>query len=75
MITALTIKSINTPAPAHRGDGLVHELTKNLSTLSVRHRFYGKSSGAMLVKAAVQLREGTRTRKCRVIAPHSLLEL
>ncbi|KAJ7710074.1 fungal-specific transcription factor domain-containing protein [Mycena olivaceomarginata] len=62
MIAALNIRSMNTPAPAPHGSDLAHiALTEDLSTLSinpVRNRFQGKSSGAMLVKQAVQLREG-----------------
>ncbi|KAJ7306330.1 fungal-specific transcription factor domain-containing protein [Mycena albidolilacea] len=62
MIAALNIRSMNTPAPAPHGSDLAHiALTEDLSTLSintVQNRFQGKSSGAMLVKQAVQLREG-----------------
>ncbi|KAJ7476649.1 fungal-specific transcription factor domain-containing protein [Mycena latifolia] len=61
-LAALTIRSMNTPAPAPHGDDLAHiALTQDLHDLSLNHhqkRFHGKSSGAMLVKAAVQLREG-----------------
>ncbi|KAJ7080234.1 fungal-specific transcription factor domain-containing protein [Mycena epipterygia] len=57
-LAALTIRSMNTPAPAPRGDDLEHiELTQNISDLSLQGRFHGKSSGAMLVKEAVLLRE------------------
>ncbi|KAF7351239.1 Zn(2)-C6 fungal-type domain-containing protein [Mycena sanguinolenta] len=62
MLAALNMRSMNTPAPAPHGDDLAHlELIQDLSNLSitqVRDRFQGKSSGAMLVKTAVQLREG-----------------
>ncbi|KAJ7686318.1 fungal-specific transcription factor domain-containing protein [Mycena rosella] len=61
-LAALAIRSMNTPAPAPHGDDLAHiALTQDISDLSINHqreRFHGKSSGAMLVKAAVQLREG-----------------
>ncbi|KAJ7079406.1 fungal-specific transcription factor domain-containing protein [Mycena belliarum] len=59
-LAALTIRSLNTPAPAPHDDLEHIELTQNLHDLSLNHhqeRFHGKSSGAMLVKAAVQLRE------------------
>ncbi|KAJ7925130.1 fungal-specific transcription factor domain-containing protein [Mycena leptocephala] len=62
MLAALNLRSMNTPAPASHGDDLAHialtEDFQNLSIVQARHRFHGKSSGAMLVKAAVQLREG-----------------
>ncbi|KAF8172539.1 fungal-specific transcription factor domain-containing protein [Mycena galopus ATCC 62051] len=62
MIAALNVRSMNSPAPAPHGDDLAHlALIDDLSHLSinqVRNRFQGKSSGAMLVKAAVILREG-----------------
>ncbi|KAJ7348419.1 hypothetical protein DFH08DRAFT_865945 [Mycena albidolilacea] len=51
MVAALNIRSMNTPAAA-----------PTLSINQVRDRFQGKSSGAMLVKAAVQLREGYEER-------------
>ncbi|KAJ6498264.1 fungal-specific transcription factor domain-containing protein [Mycena vulgaris] len=61
-LAALTIRSMNTPAPAPHGDDLAHiALTQDFHDLSLsnqRERFHGKSSAAMLVKAAVQLREG-----------------
>ncbi|KAJ7122289.1 fungal-specific transcription factor domain-containing protein [Mycena epipterygia] len=61
-LAILTIRSMNTPAPAPDGDDLAHiELTKDLSDLTIEQhheRFHGKSSAAMLVKAAVRLREG-----------------
>ncbi|KAF7359679.1 Zn(2)-C6 fungal-type domain-containing protein [Mycena venus] len=47
--------------PPHDDDLAHHRLIEDLSNLSInqiRDRFQGKSSGAMLVKAAVQLREG-----------------
>ncbi|KAJ7702821.1 fungal-specific transcription factor domain-containing protein [Mycena rosella] len=57
-LAALTIRSMNAPPPAPHGDDLEHiALTQNLHDLSMNPRFHGKSSGAMLVKAAVQLRE------------------
>ncbi|KAJ7105824.1 fungal-specific transcription factor domain-containing protein [Mycena epipterygia] len=53
---------MNTSAPAPHGEDLAHiELTKDLSNLSLAQHhqaFHGKSSDAMLVKAAVLLREG-----------------
>ncbi|KAJ6553299.1 fungal-specific transcription factor domain-containing protein [Mycena capillaripes] len=62
LLASLNIRSMNTPAPVPYGDDLAHiALTEDLQNLSinqVRHRFQGKSSGAMLVKAAIQLREG-----------------
>ncbi|KAJ7771013.1 fungal-specific transcription factor domain-containing protein [Mycena maculata] len=61
-LAALTIRSMNTPAPAPTADDLDHiALTQDLQDLSLsqhRERFHGKSSGAMLVKAAVQMRQG-----------------
>ncbi|KAJ6613518.1 fungal-specific transcription factor domain-containing protein [Mycena sp. CBHHK59/15] len=61
-LAALTIRSMSTPAPAPHGDDLAHiALTQDLQELSINQhsgRFHGKSGGAMLVKAAVQLREG-----------------
>ncbi|KAF7328387.1 Zn(2)-C6 fungal-type domain-containing protein [Mycena venus] len=62
LIAALNIRSMNTPAPAPHGDDLAHlALMDDISNLSIdqtRDRFQGKSSSAVLVKAAVQLREG-----------------
>ncbi|KAJ7832688.1 fungal-specific transcription factor domain-containing protein, partial [Mycena olivaceomarginata] len=61
VLAALNIRSMNTPAPAPQGADLAHhrliEDFSNLSINQVRDRFHGQSSGAMLVKAAVQLRE------------------
>ncbi|KAJ7323956.1 fungal-specific transcription factor domain-containing protein [Mycena albidolilacea] len=61
VLAALNIRSMNTPAPAPQGADLAHHrLIEDFSYLSinqVRDRFHGQSSGAMLVKAAVQLRE------------------
>ncbi|KAF7314458.1 Zn(2)-C6 fungal-type domain-containing protein [Mycena kentingensis (nom. inval.)] len=61
-LAALTIRSMNTPAPAPHEDDLAHiELTRDLGDLSIdshSERFHGKSSGAMLVKATVLAREG-----------------
>ncbi|KAJ7890934.1 fungal-specific transcription factor domain-containing protein [Mycena olivaceomarginata] len=66
IVAALNIRSMNTPAPAPNADDLAHiALLEDLDSLSinqVRDRFQGKSSGAMLVKAAVQLREGYEER-------------
>jgi hypothetical protein len=66
MVAALNIRSMNTPTPAPNADDLAHiALLEDLDSLSinqVRDRFQGKSSGAMLVKAAVQLREGYEER-------------
>ncbi|KAJ7483882.1 fungal-specific transcription factor domain-containing protein [Mycena galericulata] len=60
-LAALTIRSMNTPAPSPQGDDLAHiALTQDLEDLSInqhRNHFHGKSSGAMLVKVAVQLRQ------------------
>ncbi|KAJ7749389.1 fungal-specific transcription factor domain-containing protein [Mycena metata] len=57
-----SIRTINAPPPPSQADDLAHiELVQNLQDLSLRQaqdRFHGKSSGAMLVKAAVLLREG-----------------
>ncbi|KAJ7482632.1 fungal-specific transcription factor domain-containing protein [Mycena latifolia] len=61
-LAGLTIRSMNTPAPAPLEDRIEHvALTRDLSRLSInqhRERFLGKSSGANLIKAAVILREG-----------------
>ncbi|KAJ7190588.1 fungal-specific transcription factor domain-containing protein [Mycena pura] len=63
-LAALTIRSINTPAPVPHpdDDDLAHiALTQDMNDLSLNHHhehFHGKSSGAMLVKAAVLAREG-----------------
>ncbi|KAF7310165.1 Zn(2)-C6 fungal-type domain-containing protein [Mycena indigotica] len=61
-LAALTIRSMNTPTPAPHEEDLAHiELTQDMEELSISHhreRFHGKSSGAMLVKAAVLAREG-----------------
>jgi hypothetical protein len=57
---------MRTPAPVPNADDLAHiVLLEDLGSLSinqVRDRFQGKSSGAMLVKAAVQLCEGYEER-------------
>ncbi|KAJ7229523.1 fungal-specific transcription factor domain-containing protein [Mycena haematopus] len=62
VLAALNLRSMNAPAPAPYGDDLEHlKLIHDLEALSlsqIRDRFHGKSSGSMLVKAAVQLREG-----------------
>ncbi|KAJ7246772.1 hypothetical protein B0H12DRAFT_1305249, partial [Mycena haematopus] len=62
ILAALNLRSMNTPAPAPHGDDLAHlKLIHDLEALSLKqfsHGFHGKSSGSMLVKAAVQLREG-----------------
>ncbi|KAJ7758453.1 fungal-specific transcription factor domain-containing protein, partial [Mycena maculata] len=61
-LAALTIRSMNDPAPAPHGDDLAHiALTRDLQDLSInqiRERFIGKSSSANLVKEAVLLRQG-----------------
>ncbi|KAJ6475995.1 fungal-specific transcription factor domain-containing protein [Mycena vitilis] len=66
LIAALNLRSMNLPAPVPHGDDLAHiallEDFSNLSITQARNRFQGKSSGAMLVKAAVQLREGYEER-------------
>ncbi|KAK6977508.1 Zn(2)-C6 fungal-type domain-containing protein [Favolaschia claudopus] len=66
MLAALNIRSMNTAAPAPHGDDLAHvELVEEMGHLTlnqVRNRFQGKSSEAMLVKAAVQMREGYEER-------------
>ncbi|KAF7345892.1 Zn(2)-C6 fungal-type domain-containing protein [Mycena venus] len=62
LLAALNIRSMNTLAPAPHGDDLAHlALLDDLESLSIsqaQNRFQGKSSSAILVKAAVQLREG-----------------
>ncbi|KAJ6479497.1 fungal-specific transcription factor domain-containing protein [Mycena vitilis] len=66
LLAALNIRSMNTPAPEPHADDLAHhalvEDMEQLSIQSVNNRFLGKSSGAMLVKAAVLLREGYEER-------------
>ncbi|KAJ7751555.1 fungal-specific transcription factor domain-containing protein [Mycena maculata] len=61
-LAALTIRSMNDPAPAPHGDDLAHiELAREMQDLSVkqhRENFIGKSSTANLVKSAVLLRQG-----------------
>ncbi|KAJ7114697.1 hypothetical protein C8R44DRAFT_880780 [Mycena epipterygia] len=56
-LAALTIHSMNTPAPAPHGDDLAHlALTQAMSDLSLHQHhegFRSKFSGAMLVKAAI----------------------
>ncbi|KAJ7112225.1 fungal-specific transcription factor domain-containing protein [Mycena epipterygia] len=60
-LAALTIRSMNTPAPSPHGDDIEHiKLAQDMSDLSINNfqeRFHGKSSGAMLVKAAVLARQ------------------
>ncbi|KAJ6472406.1 fungal-specific transcription factor domain-containing protein [Mycena sanguinolenta] len=62
MLAALNLRSMNTPAPEPQGDDLAHlDLIRDIAAISLTqfsNGFQGKSSGAMLVKAAVQLREG-----------------
>ncbi|KAF7342742.1 Zn(2)-C6 fungal-type domain-containing protein [Mycena sanguinolenta] len=62
ILAALNLRSMNTPAPAPHSDDLAHlKLTHDLEALSIKHfstGFQGKSSGAMLVKAAVQMKRG-----------------
>ncbi|KAJ6571027.1 fungal-specific transcription factor domain-containing protein [Mycena vulgaris] len=66
-LAALTIRSMNISEPAPHVDDLEHiALTQDLQDLSfAKHheRYHGSSSGAMLVKAAVQLREGYEQRE------------
>ncbi|KAJ6464387.1 fungal-specific transcription factor domain-containing protein [Mycena sanguinolenta] len=62
VLAALNLRSMNTPAPAPHGDdwahlGLILEM-EAMSLLQFSTGFQGKSSGAMLVKAAAELREG-----------------
>ncbi|KAF7353494.1 hypothetical protein MSAN_01539000 [Mycena sanguinolenta] len=62
ILAALNLRSMNTQAPAPHGDDLAHlGLTRDFDAMSIRQfskGFQGKSSGAMLVKAAIELREG-----------------
>ncbi|KAF7328634.1 Zn(2)-C6 fungal-type domain-containing protein [Mycena sanguinolenta] len=62
ILAALNLRSMNTPAPAPHGDDLAHlRLIRDVSAMSLTQfskGFQGKSSGAMLVKAAIELREG-----------------
>ncbi|KAJ7141995.1 fungal-specific transcription factor domain-containing protein [Mycena filopes] len=62
IIGSMTIRTLNAPPPPSEGDDLAHiALVQDMHDLSlhqVQERFHGKSSGAMLVKAAVQLRQG-----------------
>ncbi|KAJ7169228.1 fungal-specific transcription factor domain-containing protein [Mycena crocata] len=63
-LAALSIRSMNTPAPAPQDgdDDTAHiALTRDMQALSIdqlRERFNGASSSATLVKATVLLREG-----------------
>ncbi|KAJ7096815.1 fungal-specific transcription factor domain-containing protein [Mycena epipterygia] len=61
-LAALTIRSMNTPAPSPPEEDLQHvDLAQDMSNLSINNfneRFHGKSSGALLIKTAVRLREG-----------------
>lgn len=60
-IAALSIRSMNTAAPAWTTeDAAKFSMVKDLHLPALRHErehFHGKSSNAMLVKASVQLRE------------------
>ncbi|KAF7353488.1 Zn(2)-C6 fungal-type domain-containing protein [Mycena sanguinolenta] len=62
ILAALNLRSMNTPAPAPHGDDLAHlGLIRDLGAMSLTQLsvgFQGKSSGTMLVKAAIKLREG-----------------
>ncbi|KAJ7021863.1 fungal-specific transcription factor domain-containing protein [Mycena alexandri] len=62
LLASMSIRSMNAPSPPSHGDDLAHiDLVQDLEELALHQaseRFLGKSSGAMLVKAAVQLREG-----------------
>ncbi|KAJ7179778.1 fungal-specific transcription factor domain-containing protein [Mycena filopes] len=61
LLASMSIRALNAPSASH-GDDLAHiELVQDFEDLDlhqINERFHGKSSGAMLVKAAVQLREG-----------------
>ncbi|KAF7328636.1 Zn(2)-C6 fungal-type domain-containing protein [Mycena sanguinolenta] len=61
ILAALNLRSMNTPAPAPHGDDLSHlGLIRDLGAISLTQfssGFQGKSSGAMLVRAAIELRE------------------
>ncbi|KAF7353489.1 Zn(2)-C6 fungal-type domain-containing protein [Mycena sanguinolenta] len=61
ILAALNLRSMNTPAPAPHGDDLSHlGLIRDLGAISLTqfsNGFQGKSSGAMLVRAAIELRE------------------
>ncbi|KAJ7686027.1 fungal-specific transcription factor domain-containing protein [Mycena rosella] len=60
-LATLAIRSMNNPAPAPHGDDLAHiALVQDIQELSInqhRERYHGSSSSALLVKAAVQMRE------------------
>ncbi|KAJ7450938.1 fungal-specific transcription factor domain-containing protein [Mycena galericulata] len=64
-VAAISIRTINDPPPVPEGDDLAFvDLVKNIEDLSITNhteRFMGKSSGALFVKAAVQLKEGYTT--------------
>ncbi|KAJ7830660.1 fungal-specific transcription factor domain-containing protein [Mycena olivaceomarginata] len=60
-IMRTALRSLASPEPPPHGDDLEHlEIARKLEKLSVgmmrEHRFIGKSSGAMLVKAAIDLK-------------------
>ncbi|KAJ7122397.1 fungal-specific transcription factor domain-containing protein [Mycena epipterygia] len=59
------IQQLNSPLPAHSDDSTFAEIDESFLALSVNNfsvsqGFQGKSSGAMLVKAAVDLRGGAK---------------
>ncbi|KAF7353493.1 Zn(2)-C6 fungal-type domain-containing protein [Mycena sanguinolenta] len=62
ILAALNLRSMNMPAPAPHGDdlahlGLIRDLgAMSLTQYSIGHQ--GKGSGTVLVKAAIELREG-----------------
>ncbi|KAF8143483.1 fungal-specific transcription factor domain-containing protein [Mycena galopus ATCC 62051] len=66
ILAALNLRSMNTPAPAPHGDDLAHVgLIEDFNELSIHQltdAFQGKSSGAMLVKTAVRLRQSYEER-------------
>ncbi|KAJ7779436.1 fungal-specific transcription factor domain-containing protein [Mycena maculata] len=61
-LLAMTIRTMSQPPPVPHGDDLGYtELVKDIQDLSINNhgdRFLGKSSGAMLVKAAVRAKQG-----------------
>ncbi|KAJ7673839.1 fungal-specific transcription factor domain-containing protein [Mycena polygramma] len=75
-IMRTALRSLGAPQPPPHADDLMHlEIARKLEKLHVgaapERRFIGKSSGAMLVKAAIDLRDNVKREEREVALGHS----
>ncbi|KAJ6522874.1 fungal-specific transcription factor domain-containing protein [Mycena capillaripes] len=74
-IMRTALRSLAAPPPPPHADDLTHlEIARKLEKLSVNsmpeHRFMGKSSGAMLVKVAIDLKENVKREEREIALGH-----